>query len=134
MALDLLWGSDVDPNKVFFGLAFYGRTFSMTSPTCNTAGYTYESGGQAGRCSKEVGIIMNSEIDELVEKNGIALFLYKKEAANVALWGSQWVAYDDEETEDEALLRYQLIISLGSDSSSHIALARSLTSIYTVAS
>lgn len=97
-ALDLLWRNDVDPNKVVLGLAFYGRTFSTTSSTCNAPGCTYESGAQAGRCSKEVGILMNSEIDEYVEKNSVTPVLYKKEAVKVVSWGNQWVAYDDEET------------------------------------
>ena len=97
-ALDLLWRNDVDPNKVVLGLAFYGRTFSTTSSTCNAPGCTYESGAQAGRCSKEVGILMNSEIDEYVEKNSVTPVLYKKEAVKVVSWGNQWVAYDDKET------------------------------------
>jgi chitinase len=97
-ALDLLWRNDVNPTKVVMGLAFYGRTFSMTSGACNTPGCTYESGGQRGKCSKEVGILLNSEIDDLVKQNSLTPTLYKKETAKVATWGNQWVAYDDEET------------------------------------
>jgi GH18 family chitinase len=97
-ALDRLWRNDVEPNKVILGLAFYGRTFSMMSSSCNTSGCTYESGGQARRCSKEVGILMNSEIDEQVKKSSVTPVLCKKEAVKVASCGNQWVAYDDEET------------------------------------
>jgi chitinase len=97
-ALDLLWRNDVDPAQVVLGLAFYGRTFSMTSETCNKPGCTYQSGGQRGRCSKEVGILLNSEIDDAVKEHSVTPVLYKKEAAKVAIWGNQWVAYDDEET------------------------------------
>jgi chitinase len=98
LALDLLWRNGVDQTKVVLGLAFYGRAFSMTSATCNTPGCTYESGAQSGKCSREVGILLNSEIDDIVKEKGITPVLYKKEAAKVATWGNQWVAYDDEET------------------------------------
>lgn len=97
-ALDLLWRNDIDPGKAVLGLAFYGRSFTMTTASCSTPGCTYESGGQRGKCSKEVGILLNSEIDELVEENSVNPVLYKKEAAKVAKWGNQWIAYDDEET------------------------------------
>jgi GH18 family chitinase len=98
LALDLLWRNDIDPSKVVMGLAFYGRTFSVTSESCKTPGCTYQSGGQRGKCSKEVGILLNSEIDDLVKEHSVTPTLYKKETAKVATWGNQWVAYDDEET------------------------------------
>ncbi|KAH5292828.1 hypothetical protein HBI11_188100 [Parastagonospora nodorum] len=98
LAMDLLWRNDVDPTKVVLGLAFYGRAFSMTSETCSTPGCAYESGAQKGKCSREVGILLNSEIDDIIKEKGVNPILYKKEAVKVATWGNQWVAYDDEET------------------------------------
>jgi chitinase len=98
VALDLLWRNEVDPSKVVLGLGFYGRTFSLTSQSCNTPGCTYESGGEKGKCSREVGILLNSEIDDLVKEKGVTPVLYEAEAAKVATWGNQWVSYDDEET------------------------------------
>ncbi|KAF2820809.1 glycoside hydrolase [Ophiobolus disseminans] len=98
LALDLLWRNNVDPSKVVMGLAFYGRTFSVTSESCKIPGCTYQSGGQRGKCSREVGILLNSEIDDLVKEHSVTPTLYKKETAKVATWGNQWVAYDDEET------------------------------------
>ncbi|CAN9352610.1 unnamed protein product [Alternaria alternata] len=97
-ALDLLWRNDVDPTKVVMGVAFYGRAFSATSESCLEPGCTYESGGQKGKCSREVGILLNSEIDDMVTANAGSVTLYKKEAAKVATWGNQWISYDDEET------------------------------------
>lgn len=97
-ALDLLWRNDIPPDKVVLGMGFYGRSFSATSSSCTQPGCTFESGGESGRCSKETGILLNSEIDDLVQKNGVEPILYKEEAVKVATWGNQWVAYDDEET------------------------------------
>jgi GH18 family chitinase len=97
-ALDLLWRNDIEPSKVVLGLAFYGCTFSMTSEACDKPGCTYESGDQRGKCSKEVSILLNSEINDLVNQHSVTPVLYKKEAAKVVTWGNQWVSYDDEET------------------------------------
>ncbi|EJT79718.1 hypothetical protein GGTG_04802 [Gaeumannomyces tritici R3-111a-1] len=97
-ALDLIWRNDIDPGTVVLGLGFYGRAFTVTSPSCIEPGCTFESGAEMGECSREVGILLNSEIDDLVEKNGVKPKLYEKEASKVASWGNQWVSYDDEET------------------------------------
>jgi chitinase len=98
LAMDLLWRNDIDPSKVVMGLGFYGRSFSMTSESCNTPGCTYQSGGQRGKCSRETGILLVSEIDDLVKEKGVTPVLYEKEASKVVTWGNQWIAYDDEET------------------------------------
>lgn len=75
VALDLLWRNDVDPNEDVLELPFYGRTFSITSPTCNTSGGTYDSEGHAAKYSKEVGILMSFEVEEPVEEIGITPIL-----------------------------------------------------------
>lgn len=98
LALDLLWRNDVDPDKVVLGLAFYGRSLFLTNESCNTPGCTYQSGGQRGRCSKEIGVLLNSEIDVIVKKKSLTPILHKKEAVKVITWDNQWVSYDDGET------------------------------------
>ena len=98
LALDLLWRNNVDPGQVVMGLGFYGRAFTVTSPSCIEPGCTFESGAEKGKCSREIGILLNSEIDDLVARHGIKPKLYETEAVKVAAWGDQWVSYDDEET------------------------------------
>ena len=34
--LDLLWRNDIDPGNIVMGLAFYGRSFTMSDPSCYT--------------------------------------------------------------------------------------------------
>ncbi|KAF2743763.1 glycoside hydrolase family 18 protein [Sporormia fimetaria CBS 119925] len=97
-ALDLIWRNDIDPGKVVLGLGFYGRAFTATSPSCLRPQCTFESGGESGECSREIGILLNSEIDDLVKEHNVTPTLYKDEAVKVAAWGNQWVSYDDEET------------------------------------
>ncbi|KAK5658313.1 hypothetical protein OQA88_2289 [Cercophora sp. LCS_1] len=98
LGLYLLWRNQVPPDKVVLGTAFYGRAFTASSPSCVQPGCMYESGAGPGRCSKEPGILMNSEIDDVVKQKGIRPQWDKSSAVKIASWGNQWVAYDDEDT------------------------------------
>lgn len=98
LAMDLLWRNDIDPYKVVMGMGFYGRSFTATSPSCVDPGCTFESAGKSGRCSREAGILMNSEIDTIIKIKNLKPKLYEKEAVKVATWDDQWVAYDDADT------------------------------------
>lgn len=83
-ALDLLWRNDIEPDMVMLGLGLYGRSFTVSDPSCTKPGCTFASGGERGDYSREVSILLNSEIDKLVEENGVKPVLYEKEAVKVA--------------------------------------------------
>ena len=78
--MDLLWRNSINPQKVTLGLGFYGRVFIASSPSCLSPGCTYESGTAAQACSKEVGVVLNSEIDQLVAQEGLQPVLHRKAA------------------------------------------------------
>ncbi|EXF81327.1 hypothetical protein CFIO01_00989 [Colletotrichum fioriniae PJ7] len=97
--LDLLWRNGVDKDKVTLGLAFYGRGFIASSSSCMSPGCTYESGTYAQACSAEVGVALNSEIDQLVSEQGAKATLNKDAAVKIVTWGgNNWLTFDDEET------------------------------------
>ncbi|KAF4969335.1 hypothetical protein FSARC_3410 [Fusarium sarcochroum] len=97
-ALDLLWRNDIQPNKVVMGLSFYGRAFTAASAACRKPGCLFSSPANAGSCSREKGILLNSEIDKEIKNRNLKPELYKEEAVKVVTWGKQWVSYDDAET------------------------------------
>ncbi|KAF2855740.1 glycoside hydrolase family 18 protein, partial [Plenodomus tracheiphilus IPT5] len=97
-ALDLLWRNDISPEKVVYGMAFYGRSFTLNSPSCSQPKCTFASGGNAGECSNTVGVLLNPEIQDIISKNNLKPKLYEKEAVKTINWGTQWVSFDDEET------------------------------------
>ncbi|KID94681.1 Glycoside hydrolase, subgroup, catalytic core, partial [Metarhizium majus ARSEF 297] len=98
-ALDLLWRNNIDPEKVTMGLAFYGRGFRANDPNCLEPGCTYGSGSQARRCSHEVGVLLNSEIVDMMQLQKLQPTHYKDAAVKVLTFDdNQWVAFDDEET------------------------------------
>ncbi|KAF9775553.1 hypothetical protein IL306_006324, partial [Fusarium sp. DS 682] len=98
LALDLLWRNDISPSKVVMGLGFYGRAFTAASAACRKPGCLFSEAANAGSCSREKGILLNSEIDIEVKKRNLKPELYKEEAVKIVTWGKQWVSYDDAET------------------------------------
>ncbi|KAH7195298.1 hypothetical protein DER44DRAFT_536499 [Fusarium oxysporum] len=98
LALDLLWRNDIKPDKVVMGLGFYGRAFTAQSAACRKPGCLFSDPANAGECSQEKGILLNSEIDIEVRNRNLKPELYKEEAVKVVTWGKQWVSYDDADT------------------------------------
>ncbi|THC90472.1 hypothetical protein EYZ11_010063 [Aspergillus tanneri] len=95
-SLDLLWRNDVDGGQVVMGLAFYGRAYTVKG--CMDPGCVYASGGTAGVCSHEAGVLLNNEIVEIIREKDLKPKLYKDAAVKVVHWDDQWVSYDDRET------------------------------------
>ncbi|KAK7923665.1 hypothetical protein PG985_007736 [Apiospora marii] len=97
-ALDLLWRNNVPANKVNLGLGFYGRSYTLEDPSCSLPGCPFTSGGRAGACTGESGILSFQEISELVDKNIKPVRDDKAAAMYVAFDQDQWVSYDNVQT------------------------------------
>ncbi|KAH8194418.1 hypothetical protein TruAng_011415 [Truncatella angustata] len=97
-ALDLIWRNDIPSNKITLGLAFYGRSFTVASTSCVEPGCDYLSAGDAGDCSAQAGILLNSEIQTIMSENDLTPTFYSDAAVKVLTWDNQWVSYDDEDT------------------------------------
>lgn len=85
-ALDLIWRNDIKPAKVTMGLAYYSRSFTLSSPDCFEPGCTYKSGGNAGQCSSTVGFLLNSEIQTIINENGLTPRFYEEDAVKAIHW------------------------------------------------
>jgi chitinase len=98
-SLDLMWRNDIDPDKVVFGMGFYGRSFTLQNPGCSEPKCLFASGGNAGKCSNTIGVLLNSEIQDLISSKNLKPKLYEKEAVKTITWDTtQWVSFDDEDT------------------------------------
>ena len=73
LGLDLLWRSGVPPDKVVLGQGWYGRSFTLSSPSCNTPNGACQFSGpaNAGPCSNAAGILDNQEIIDIISKNNL---------------------------------------------------------------
>lgn len=103
--LDLLWRNKIDPSKVALGLGFYGRSFTLSDPSCNTPGCPFagdgggSGGGNPGKCTQVSGTLSDFEIAGILASDD-PRFTYNQEAGvNWITWDSnQWVSYDDNNT------------------------------------
>ncbi|KAE8396531.1 glycoside hydrolase [Aspergillus alliaceus] len=99
MGLELLWRSNINPNRVVMGLGFYGRSFTMEDPKCMTPGCPFKKGeAPAGECTNVPGVLSATEIHKIV-RNGASVSFDKEAAVKIATWNTnQWVSWDDVET------------------------------------
>ncbi|RAK99304.1 class V chitinase [Aspergillus ibericus CBS 121593] len=97
-SLDLLWRNNISPDKVVLGIAFYSRAFTVADTGCTTPGCLFGSGFTPGPCSRQTGILMNSEIDDIRARKSLTPSLDKDAAGQILTWDNQWASYDDETT------------------------------------
>ncbi|KAJ5501720.1 Glycoside hydrolase superfamily [Penicillium expansum] len=104
LALDLLWRAGVDSNKVVMGQGWYGRSFTLADPSCNTPNGickfpSTNGGGNPGPCSKASGILDYQEITDIITKNSLTPVHDKTAGVKWITWDTnQWVSYDDADT------------------------------------
>lgn len=81
------------------GLAFYGRSFTLKDPACNTPGCEFRSGGEPGACTGTSGVLSNSEIYSLIDSQGLSPVVDEDAMVKWVTWNSdQWVSFDDADT------------------------------------
>jgi chitinase len=100
-ALDLLWRAGVDSQKVVMGQGWYGRSFTLKDPSCNTPNgqCQFTGGANPGPCSKASGILDYEEIADIITQNKLKPTWNKDAAVKWITWDSnQWVSYDDGDT------------------------------------
>jgi len=56
-SMELLWRNDVPPEKVVFGLGFYGRSFTLNSKSCSKPGCQFAGASKKGACTKSAGTL-----------------------------------------------------------------------------
>lgn len=96
--MDLIWRNEVPQSKVVMGLAFYSRTFTLSDRKCHTKGCEFDSAGDLGGWSGEIGLPSNAEIARLMASPRPRFMLDKEAAVRVVVYRDQWITYDDEDT------------------------------------
>ncbi|RMZ85693.1 hypothetical protein DV736_g6556, partial [Chaetothyriales sp. CBS 134916] len=101
LGLDLLWRNGINPTNVNLGLALYGRSFTLSDPSCSTPNGVCEfsAGGNAGQCTQTAGILSGAEILQVLAQTGAQPTFDTEAAVKWITWDSnQWVSYDDGDT------------------------------------
>ncbi|KAL2754188.1 glycoside hydrolase family 18 protein [Sodiomyces alcalophilus JCM 7366] len=112
-ALSLLWRSGVSASNVVLGLAYYGRSFTLTDPSCTTPGCHFTEGGREGECSKASGVLTMAEIERIRDTETVDEQFDPEAAVKWMTWDTdQWVSYEDAET-FQLKLEYATSLGLG---------------------
>ncbi|KAH8900782.1 hypothetical protein GQ53DRAFT_863476 [Thozetella sp. PMI_491] len=97
--LQLLWHNNIDPARVNLGLGFYGRSFTLTDPSCKATGCEFSTGGNPGPCTGTSGILSYAEIASVLRSENPTITFDVENAVKIATWGNdQWIGYDDPES------------------------------------
>ncbi|KAH8803540.1 chitinase [Xylogone sp. PMI_703] len=98
--LKLLWRNNIDPGKVNLGIGFYGRSFTLADPACNTAGCIFTAGAPAGPCTQSSGTLSYNEIQDIITTQGVKPVLDVEAAVQTLVYddGNSWVSFDDATT------------------------------------
>ncbi|KAF7171146.1 hypothetical protein CNMCM5623_003575 [Aspergillus felis] len=106
LAMDLFWRVEIPPSQLALGFGFYGRSFTLADPSCNTPGCPFSGASSPGPCSTTGGMLAYYEIQAVLsqgssgKKRAAITPTHDKEAAvnYFTFDGDQWVSYDDEVT------------------------------------
>ncbi|KAF2751189.1 glycoside hydrolase family 18 protein [Sporormia fimetaria CBS 119925] len=93
-----LWFSRVDTKKVNFGLARYGRGYTVKNRGCNWVGCEFSGPSTAGKCTDTQGSLSNEEIRHLINDKELKVEYDQEHQVKVIKWDDQWISYDDFET------------------------------------
>ncbi|RYO79963.1 hypothetical protein DL766_010133 [Monosporascus sp. MC13-8B] len=83
-----LYYAGLDPSKINFGLAWYGRGYTLSGPS------------KPGKCTNSAGVLSLTEIKNLIKEKNIKPRLNSESMMKELVWDDQWIGYDDEETHE----------------------------------
>ena len=88
--------SGVPSDKLVLGVGSYGRTYTLSSVSCNSPGCPFTDGGAATSCTDSLGYIGYFEIKDMIENGQYDKNEYDEGAGSMYLsYGSLWISYDD---------------------------------------
>ncbi|KAM7188802.1 class III chitinase [Naviculisporaceae sp. PSN 640] len=93
-----LWFAELNPSKINFGVALYGRGYTLKDKTCNKMLCPFSGPSKPGPCTNSDGVMSLVEIQQLIKQKGLTP-KYNAEAMMKELtWDDQWIGYDDADT------------------------------------
>ncbi|KAL8637213.1 MAG: hypothetical protein Q9228_005493 [Teloschistes exilis] len=93
-----LWFDNLEPSKINFGLAYYGRGYTLAHASCNQLGCPFIGPSSPGPCSHYSGVLSLAEIKDYIRKKNLKPQLIQEAMMKQITWDDQWIGYDDEET------------------------------------
>ncbi|TEA14839.1 Oviduct-specific glycoprotein [Colletotrichum sidae] len=89
---------DLDFSKIVFGVAWYGRGYTLSDASCNTLGCGFKGPSKPGKCTNSAGVMSLVEIEGLIKERKLTPRLLEGAMMKELVFDDQWIGYDDEET------------------------------------
>ncbi|KAK3326738.1 bacteriodes thetaiotaomicron symbiotic chitinase, partial [Apodospora peruviana] len=93
-----LWYDGLDPAKINFGVAYYGRGYTLSDPSCTDVGCPFAGPSKPAPCTGSAGVMSSREIQTLIKEKNLTPKLLEKSMMKQITWDGQWMGYDDDET------------------------------------
>jgi chitinase len=93
-----LWFDGLNPAKLNFGLAMYGRGYTLADPSCNQLLCPFAKASKPAPCTNFDGVMSLLEIQQLIKRKGLTPQYLPDSMMKQITWDDQWIGYDDEET------------------------------------
>ncbi|KAM7188895.1 hypothetical protein V8F33_010342, partial [Rhypophila sp. PSN 637] len=93
-----LWYDGLDPAKINFGVAYYGRGYTLSSSTCTDLGCPFAGPSKPAACTNSYGVMSAREIQNIIKEKKLTPKLLQPSMMKQITWEGQWMGYDDDET------------------------------------
>ncbi|KAM7214793.1 Glycoside hydrolase superfamily [Rhypophila decipiens] len=93
-----LWFAELNPAKINFGLALYGRGYKLKDKTCNKSLCPFSGPSDPGPCTNSEGVMSLVEIQQLIKQKSLTPRYNAESMMKELTWDDQWIGYDDADT------------------------------------
>lgn len=93
-----LWFDGLNPKKINFGLAMYGRGYTLANPSCSDLLCPFSGPSKPAPCTNSVGVMSLLEVQQLIKQRNLTPKNLPGSMMKQITWEDQWIGYDDEET------------------------------------
>ena len=93
-----LWFDGLNPAKINFGLAMYGRGYTLADSNCKDLLCSFVGASKPGDCTGFAGVLSLNEIQQTIKKRGLTPKYLPDSMMKQITWDDQWIGYDDDDT------------------------------------
>ncbi|EUC54050.1 glycoside hydrolase family 18 protein, partial [Rhizoctonia solani AG-3 Rhs1AP] len=97
-AVNMMLKAGVRMGKINLGIGFYGRSFTLSNPSCNVAGCPMSGPGIKGPCTKGEGFLSYGEINHLIQTRGLKPEYNATSQTMTLKYDNQWIGYENPDT------------------------------------